>query len=72
MNEHQAFFDSFCPITSMAMRLVSITPTDNFAVQLPLGTTLPKNWSDIKDDPNRENWFNAVMEQYNKNHRVGL
>jgi hypothetical protein len=56
----------------MAMRLVTITPTSNFAVQLPIKPALPKNWSDLKHDPNREHWFNAVMERYTKNHRVGL
>ena len=72
MTEHQAFFDSFRPITSMDMRLVTITPTANFAVQLPVKPALSKNWSDLKNDPNREHWFNAFMERYTKNHRVGL
>ena len=72
MNEHRAFFDSFRPITSTAMGLVSITPEANFAVQLPVKQNLPKNWSDLKDDPNREHWCNAIMERYTENHQVGL
>ena len=41
-------------------------------MQIPLKPNQPILCSYLKNDPNKEYWFQAVMEQYSNNHLLGL
>ena len=71
--EHRSFFDNFRPITAKGQdQLLLVSPVANYAVQLPLKPVTPATWADLKNDPNREYWYQAIYERYTKNFAVGL
>ena len=71
--EHRTFFNQFWLISlSSSSNLFPLSLCSAFSVQLSNKLSTTRTWANVKDDPNKEFWYNTMMEHYIENHRVGL
>ena len=65
--EYRTYFDNFCPVVSH-----SLSPVSAYAIQSPVKPTTPLHVGQLQDNPFQEQWYQAIFERYDKNHKVGL
>ena len=66
--EYPAYFDGCRPL----LNATTFSPQAHFVVQLPEKPQTPSFITELKNNPHKEFWYNAIMERHEKNHAVGL